>query len=98
MNFRFEPERELILVRAVLVGPSGSAILRLALDTGATSTLINADMVRAIGYDLDLAAERVSVTTGSGVEQVPVVSLKERRATATASSSNASPPPTPAPS
>jgi predicted aspartyl protease len=72
----FDPRRGLIVVRAELDGPSGSAILRLALDTGATSTLVNAAMLVAIGYDPVLAADRVQVTTGSGVEFAPRVELQ----------------------
>jgi hypothetical protein len=34
-----------------LWGPSGSAVLRLALDTGATSTVVNVGLVVALGYD-----------------------------------------------
>jgi hypothetical protein len=34
MNFPFAPQQGLVIVRAELWGPSGSAVLRLALDTG----------------------------------------------------------------
>ncbi|MCK5327795.1 MAG: retroviral-like aspartic protease family protein [Candidatus Latescibacteria bacterium] len=50
--------------------------MRLALDTGATGTLINAAMLTAIGYDPALSPDRFQVTTGSGVEFVPRVILK----------------------
>ena len=73
MNFDFDPQRGLIVVRAELWGPSGSGVVRLALDTGATSTLVNVGMLVAIGYDPAFAAERVQVTTGSGVEFAPRV-------------------------
>lgn len=76
MNFVFDPWRGLIVVRAELWGPSGSAVLQLALDTGATSTLVNVGMLVAIGYDPALNAERVQVTTGSGVEFAPRVVLQ----------------------
>lgn len=51
MSLPFEPDSGLIIVRAAVDGPSGSAILRLALDTGATGTLINVGMLVALGYD-----------------------------------------------
>lgn len=76
MNFVFDPQRGLIVIRAELWGPSGSGVLQLALDTGATSTLVNVGMLLAIGYDPALNAERVQVTTGSGVEFVPRVILQ----------------------
>ena len=50
-------------------------MLQLALDTGATSTLVNVGMLVAIGYDPALTVERVQVTTGSGVEFAPRVVL-----------------------
>ena len=58
-------------MHAELQGPSGSGILRLALDTGATKTLVSTGMLVAVGYDPALAPERLQITTGSGVEFVP---------------------------
>jgi predicted aspartyl protease len=76
VRFVFDPQRGLIVIRAELWGPSGSGVLQLALDTGATSTLVNVGMLVAIGYDPALTAERVQVTTGSGVEFAPRVVLQ----------------------
>jgi len=67
----FDPREGLIIVNAEIVGPSGTAILRLALDTGATTTLINSGMLVSIGYDPALSSDRVQITTGSGLEFVP---------------------------
>ncbi len=75
MSFSFDPQRGLIIVQAELWGPAGSAVLRLALDTGATLTLVNVGLLVAVGYDPALMPERVQVTTGSGVEFVPRVTL-----------------------
>ena len=71
MSYPFNAQHGLIVVLAELFGPSGSAVLRLALDTGATATLINVGHLVAIGYDPSLVSDRVQVTTGSGVEFVP---------------------------
>ncbi len=49
--------------------------MRLALDTGATSTLVSWDLVVLVGYDPAAVARRVQVTTGSGVEFVPEVTV-----------------------
>jgi hypothetical protein len=59
MSFSFDPQQGLIIVQAELEGPSGSAVLRLALDTGATDTLINAGMPVSVGYDPALAPDRL---------------------------------------
>jgi hypothetical protein len=77
MTFSFDPNQGLIIIQAELEGPSGTAILRLALDTGATGTLINIGMLVSIGYDPSLAPDRVQVTTGSGVEFVPRIRLNK---------------------
>jgi predicted aspartyl protease len=76
LNFSFNPHAGLIVVRAELTGPGGSGILQLALDTGATTTLINVAMLVALGYDPALSPDRIQVTTGSGVEFVPRIDLQ----------------------
>ena len=75
MSIPFNPQHGLVIVRAAVDGPSGSAVLRLALDTGAAGTVLNVGMLVALGYDPALVPERIQVTTGSGVEFVPLVSL-----------------------
>lgn len=75
MIFPFDPQQGLVIVRTELNGPSGRAMLRLALDTGATTTLVNAAMLVSIGYDPALTTERSEVTTGSGVEFAPVIEV-----------------------
>ncbi len=68
------------MVQAEVSGPSGTIVLRLALDTGATGTMINVAPLTAIGYEPSLAPERVQVTTGSGVEFAPRVIVTRIRA------------------
>ena len=75
MSSPFDPQQGLIIVRTELWGPTGSAVLRLALDTGATATVVNIAMLVAVGYDPGLAPTRVQVTTGSGIEYAPRVTL-----------------------
>jgi predicted aspartyl protease len=79
MSFPFDPKKGLVIVRAELWGPAGSAVLRLALDTGATGTLVNVGLLVALGYDPALSPDRVQVTTGSGVEFVPSITLEKIR-------------------
>ncbi len=75
MSFPFDPRQGLILVQTELWGPTGSAVLRLALDTGATFRVVNIGMLVAVGYDPALLTDRIQVTTGSGVEFVPRITL-----------------------
>jgi len=77
MTFRFDSTQGLVIAMAELTGPSGSAIVRLALDTGATGTLINTAIMVSVGYDPGVSPDRVQVTTGSGVEFVPRVKLEK---------------------
>jgi hypothetical protein len=71
----FDAREGLILVSAELAGPSGSALLQLALDTGATATMVNVGHLVAVGYDPAVTPERVEVTTGSGVEFIPRIQV-----------------------
>lgn len=77
---RFNAKRGLIVVRAELFGPSGSIIVRLALDTGATATIVNVALLTAIGYDPALVPDRIEVTTGSGVVYAPRVEVNRIKA------------------
>ena len=76
MTFSFDASRGLIVVKAELVGPDGIGVLQFALDTGATASVVNVEMLLAIGYDPMVASDRVQVTTGSGVEFAPRVELQ----------------------
>ena len=62
MSYSFNPERGLVVVQAEVFGPSGSIVLRLALDTGATATMISVAPLTAVGYDPSLSSDRVQVT------------------------------------
>ena len=75
MSFPFDSQQGLIIIRTELWGPAGSIVLRLALDTGATGTVVNIGMLVTIGYDPALAPDRIQITTGSGVEFAPRVTL-----------------------
>jgi predicted aspartyl protease len=77
MSVRFDPQHGLIVVAAELQGPSGTAVLRLALDTGATTTLLNNSLLVAAGYDPAKSEDRVEITTESGVEYVARVKLRK---------------------
>ncbi|MBI2320404.1 MAG: retroviral-like aspartic protease family protein [Betaproteobacteria bacterium] len=77
MSASFDPRQGLIIVSAELSGPRGSGVLRLALDSGATGTVVNVGMLVALGYDPALVPDRVQVTTGSGIEFAPRVILEK---------------------
>lgn len=80
MSFAFNPRSGLILVSAQLEGPSGTGTLRLALDTGATTSLVNIGILVAVGYDPALAPGPVQVTTGSGIDFAPRIVVSRLKA------------------
>jgi predicted aspartyl protease len=77
VSFNFNAKRGLIIVQVEVFGPSGSAVLSLALDTGATGTMINQSRLMQLGYDPAAQPDRLQITTGSGVEFVPRVSVSK---------------------
>jgi predicted aspartyl protease len=77
VSFTFNRYQGLIIIRAELWGPSGNSLLVLALDTGATSTVVNQSRLIQCGYDPSAAPHRIQITTGSGVEFVPRITVNK---------------------
>jgi predicted aspartyl protease len=75
LSYPFDGRDGLIVLLAELFGISGSIVVRLALDTGATRTTINVGLLTTIGYDPSLVPDRIQITTGSGVEYAPRLSV-----------------------
>jgi predicted aspartyl protease len=71
MSQPFNASTGLILVEAEISGPTGKVSATLVLDTGATSTSLNTNVLRSVGYDPDTATEFVRMTTGTAVGTVP---------------------------
>ena len=76
MSYPFDGRQGVIVVPSELSGPLGSVVIRLAVDTGATRTMVNVGPLALVGYDPSLVADRVQVTTGSGVEYAPVLPVR----------------------
>jgi predicted aspartyl protease len=77
MTTSFRPKQGLIIIPVELFGSSGSTILRMALDTGATYTIVSIEMLTAIGYEPNLIKNHVQITTGSGVASAPKVIVQQ---------------------
>lgn len=77
MSFPFNSQQGLVVLPARLWGPEGDIILRLALDTGATYSLVSRGLLKLVGYDPGSAVTRVRITTASGVEYVPQVIIEK---------------------
>ena len=77
MSFKFDPREQLVVVTARIVGPAGDVTVHLALDTGASSTLIAWNALKLAGYGLDNQSSQVEMITGSGTEYVPKIKLRQ---------------------
>jgi predicted aspartyl protease len=77
VSFPFDPKEGLIIVPTRLWGPTGDTVVQLALDTGATESMVNWDVVVLVGYDPAVVSERVQMTTGSGIEFVPRIVIEK---------------------
>ena len=73
---RFDPDSPVLVLFVKLSGPSGIRRVKMALDTGATYVLIPHHIAESLGYDPASSRERVPLTTASGVEIVPLISLE----------------------
>jgi len=76
MKIKFDPTEGLIVIPTRLHGLHTDTIVRLALDTGATGSMINWDVAVLLGYDPASEKGRIQVTTGSGVEFAPRIVVK----------------------
>ncbi len=77
MKTQFNARHGLIVVKARLFGPNGDTNVELALDTGASSTVIRDASLITIGYDLDALPKNVRMTTGSGIELTSVLAINK---------------------
>ena len=74
MTYYFRVRSGLILVRTRIWGPLDSHVFYLALDTGATDTLVSAQLLSRIGYDLS-AQPLAKIRTGGGIIQAPDITV-----------------------
>lgn len=70
MNITFDPHANLVVIPAEIESQDETAILRLAVDTGATVTFVSLTRLMEAGYDPATSTDRFEVTTGSGIEYV----------------------------
>jgi predicted aspartyl protease len=75
MKAGFDAKQGLVVVEAELTGPHRAIFLWLAVDTGATSTVIDADHLRVVGYDPATAINRTPVMTTSGIQHAAIIPI-----------------------
>jgi predicted aspartyl protease len=71
----FRSKQGPVYVEVQISGPTGRSNLRLLLDTGATTTLIELVWLSSVGYDPATSTDRVKVAMGGGSVLVPRVTL-----------------------
>jgi len=74
-NYPLFFEAGLLLVYARLTGPKGSRLTRLAVDTGATTTMIPPKAALAVGVNPVRSTTFRETLTASGKELIPLVVL-----------------------
>ena len=66
----------ILAVYAVVVGPRTWRSLKLAVDTGATYTMLPPDVLLDIGYDPAKTSRRLELSTANGLVMVPLVRVQ----------------------
>lgn len=72
---KLDPNAPLIALEVEIFRGEKSRIVRMALDTGATYLMLPWDVAEVLGYDPAASSKRISITTASGVERVPLLTL-----------------------
>ena len=76
-KFRFNIKTPVIILSVLLEGSSKSKQkIRMALDTGATYTMIPWKTAELLGLEPELSKERIEIITASAVEKAPLVTVK----------------------
>lgn len=76
MKFPFRADYGLVYVRVKVSCGDREIILNLALDTGASATIISAKKLAEVGYALDNPEDEIYITTGSGLIFVPKIKIQ----------------------
>ncbi len=76
-KFRFNTKAPVIILSVLSEGKGRSKQkIRMALDTGATFSMIPWNTADILGLEPELSKERIEIITASGVEKAPLVTLK----------------------
>ena len=76
MRHKIDPDAPVIVLSITLEGEDIEKKIDMALDTGATYTMIPWEIAEILGYNPGASKERVPLITASGVERAPLITLK----------------------
>lgn len=77
MSVPFNAGSGLVVIRAEIWGPKRIDVVRLALDTGASGTLVSPAILVSMGYDPAASPSRIQVTTANGVAFAPRLNVEK---------------------
>lgn len=75
-KYKIDPEAPVIVLSVTMRGEEIEKKIEMALDTGATYTMIPWEVAEVLGYEPAVSKDRVSMVTASGVERAPLITLK----------------------
>jgi len=76
-EFRLDTTEGIILCKARLANKTQSIFIKLAVDTGASLTMISIESALAIGIDPSKSMRQIEITTASGIVFVPVIKIPD---------------------
>ena len=76
MGYKIDPDAPVIVLSITLEGEDIEKKINMALDTGATYTMIPWEIAEMLGYKPGASKERIPLITASGVERAPLITLK----------------------
>ena len=74
-KFKLDYQKGIIFCRAKIINKSESVILKLALDTGATHTMISPESAFGIGLNPFASKRKIEITTGGGIILAPIITI-----------------------
>jgi len=74
-QIRFNPNSPVIVLEVTLESMVAKRRMKMAVDTGATYTMIPWEIAEALGYRPDISSQRITLVTASGVERVPLIKV-----------------------
>jgi predicted aspartyl protease len=75
IKFKLDTTEGIILCKARLANKTQSIFIKLAVDTGASLTMISIESALAIGIDPYKSMRQIEITTASGIVFVPVIKI-----------------------
>jgi hypothetical protein len=73
MSFSFSPNTSKLIVLVTVVGPRLSTELRCTLDTGSGLTVLPAESLRRIGFDLTRPVGHTNLRGATGIARAPLI-------------------------